>query len=57
MGEEYLMTSPMDSGSTMPPSGWQSSSHVYDRSQLTAVLRAGIIALILLGILALMVLF
>ncbi|MCB0948448.1 MAG: hypothetical protein KDB44_04060 [Mycobacterium sp.] len=51
------MTSPMDSGSTMPPSGWQSSSHVYDRSQLTAVLRAGIIALILLGILALMVLF
>lgn len=56
VGEEYLMTSPMDSGSALPPSGWQSSSYDDSRSQLMSLLRAGIIALVLLGTLALIVL-
>ena len=50
------MTSPMDSGSALPPSGWHSSSQVASRSQLMALLRAGVIALVLLGVLALIVL-
>ncbi len=50
------MTSPMDSGSALPPSGWQSSSYDDSRSQLMSLLRAGIIALVLLGTLALIVL-
>ncbi|MCH9666848.1 MAG: hypothetical protein K0U76_04675 [Actinomycetia bacterium] len=49
------MTSPTDSGS-LPPSGWQTSAYDYDRSQLMSSLRAGIIALVLLGTLALIVL-
>lgn len=56
VGEEYLMTSPMDSGSALPPSGWRSSSYDDSRSQLMSLLRAGIIALVLLGTLALIVL-
>ncbi|BBY26575.1 hypothetical protein [Mycolicibacterium sediminis] len=40
----------------MPPSEWNSSAHVYTRSQLMACLRAGLIALALLGVLALIVL-
>lgn len=56
MGEEFLMASPMDSGSALPPSGWHSSPQVADRSQLMALLRAGVIALVLLGVLALIVL-
>lgn len=47
----------MGSGSAMPPSEWQSSANVYTRSQLMACLRAGIIALVLLAILASIVLF
>ena len=47
----------MDSGSAFPPSGWQASERVYTRSQLMACLRAGVIALVLLGFLALIVLF
>ncbi len=41
----------------MPPSEWQSTHTVYARSQMMACLRAGVIALVLLGILALIVLF
>lgn len=44
------------SGSAFPPSEWQ-SSRVYTRSQLMACLRAGLIALVLLGVLALIVLY
>ena len=46
----------MGSGSAMPPSEWQASASVYARSQLMACLRAGVIALVLLAILALIVL-
>ncbi len=56
-GEELLMaSSSMNSGSAFQPSEWQ-SSRVYNRSQLMAFLRAGVIALVLLGFLALIVLF
>ncbi|MGV0837665.1 hypothetical protein [Mycolicibacterium thermoresistibile] len=41
----------------VPSSEWQGSGHVYTRSQLIACLRAGIIALVLLAVLALIVLF
>ena len=44
-------------GSAVPPSEWQSSAHVYTRGQLMACLRAGLIAFVLLGILAAIVLF
>lgn len=50
------MASSMGSGSAVPPSEWQ-SSHVYTRNQLMAFLRAGVIALLLLVVLALLVLF
>jgi hypothetical protein len=57
-GQEQLMAShPYGPGSAVPPSEWQSTSQVYTRSQLIACLRAGVIALVLLGILALIVLF
>ena len=38
-------------------SEWQSSGHVYTRGQMMGCVRAGLIALLLLGILALIVLF
>ena len=38
-------------------SEWNSSAHIYTRSQLTSALRAALIALVLLGILAVIVLF
>ena len=44
-------------GVSIPPSEWQSSSRPYTRSQLMACMRAGLIALVLLGFLALIVLF
>jgi hypothetical protein len=48
----------MGSGSAMPPSEWQSSADApYTRTQLMACLRAGVIALVLLAVLALIVLF
>jgi hypothetical protein len=57
-GQELLMaTPPMGPGSAVPPSEWHSSGHVYTRGQLMACLRAGLIALVLLGILALIILF
>jgi hypothetical protein len=52
-----MASSSMESGPAFPSSGWQSSSRVYTRSQLMACLRAGLIALVLLGFLALIVLF
>jgi hypothetical protein len=48
-----MASHPMGPGSALPPSEWQSSAH----SQMMACLRAGLIALVLLGILALIVLF
>lgn len=50
------MASSMNSGSAFQSSEWQSSG-VYTRSQLMACLRAGLIALVLLGFLAVIVLF
>ena len=52
-----MASHPMGPGSAVPPSEWQNSSHVYTHGQLMACLRAGVIALVLLGILALIVLF
>jgi hypothetical protein len=52
-----MASHPIGPGSAIPPSEWHSSSHVYARTQMTAALRAGLIALVLLGILALMILF
>ena len=43
-------------GSAVPPSEWHSSPHLYTR-QGAASLRAGVIALVLLAVLALIVLF
>lgn len=51
------MTPSMGSGSAFPPSEWQTSSRAYTRSQLMAFLRAGLIALVLLAVLAWLVLF
>ena len=45
-----MASHPMGPGSAVPPSEWQSSAHVYTRGQLMAFLRAGVIALVLLGI-------
>ena len=52
-----MASHPMGPGSTVPLSEWQSSAHVYTRGQLMACLRAGLIALVRLGILAVIVLF
>ena len=41
----------------MPPSEWNTSSRFYARSQMTSALRAALIALVLLAILAVIVLF
>jgi len=48
---------PIGSNSAMPPSEWNPSSRVYTRSQMTSALRAALIALVLLAILAVIVLF
>ena len=56
-GQDHLMASPIGPGSAIPPSEWSSSSHVYTSGQVMACLRAALIALALLGILALIVLF
>jgi len=52
-----MASHPMGPGSAVPPSEWHSSSHAYASGQMIACLRAGVIALVLLGILALIVLF
>ena len=45
------------SGSALPPSEWQVSAPAYTRGQLMACMRAGVIALVLLAVLACIVLF
>lgn len=52
-----MASRPFGSGSAMPPSEWNPASRGYTRSQMTAAVRAGLIALVLLAILALIVLF
>src|SRR5713101_1509036 len=52
-----MASHPMGPGSAVPPSEWHSAANIYDRGQLMACMRAGVIALVLLGILALIVLF
>ncbi|OFJ50425.1 hypothetical protein BEL07_28270 [Mycolicibacterium grossiae] len=53
-GQELVMAShPVG---PMPPSEWNHSTNLYTRSQMMALLRAGVIALALLGVLALIVL-
>lgn len=47
---------PVGPGSAVPPSEWHSSAN-YTRGQLMACMRAGVIALVLLGVLALIVLY
>jgi hypothetical protein len=52
------MASPsMGPGSALPPPEWHSSAHAYTRGHMVACLRAAVIALVLLGILALIILF
>ena len=48
---------PIGSGPAVPPSEWNSSSQPYTRAQVTAALRAALIALVLLAVLAFIVLF
>jgi hypothetical protein len=52
-----MATPSMGPGSALPPSEWHSSSPAYTNGQAMACLRAGVIALVLLGILALIILF
>lgn len=52
-----MAANPMGSGSALPPSEWHSSRHACTRNQSMAMLRAGLIALILLGVLVAVVLF
>ncbi len=52
-----MAAQPIGPGSAMPPPEWHSSSHAYTAGQTMACLRAVVIALVLLGILALIVLF
>ncbi|MHC9294652.1 hypothetical protein ACRCUN_19485 [Mycobacterium sp. LTG2003] len=52
-----MASHPMGPGSALPQPEWQSSGHLHTRNQMMAFLRAGIIAVLLLGILALIVWF
>jgi hypothetical protein len=52
-----MASHPMGSGSAVPPSEWHSSANIYTRGHAIACLRAGLIALVLLVILALIVLY
>jgi len=57
-GQEFVMAAqPFGPRSALPPTEWSSSAHIYTRGQQMACVRAGIIALLLLGILAFIVLF
>ncbi len=51
-----MATHPVRTNPAIPTSEWNPSSHVYAHSQLTSALRAALIALVLLGILAVIVL-
>ncbi|MGV9801942.1 hypothetical protein ACWDTP_28250 [Mycobacterium sp. NPDC003449] len=46
----------MGPGSALPQPEWHSSGHLHTRNQSIAFLRAGVIALVLLGVLAVIVL-
>jgi hypothetical protein len=48
---------PFEVASTAPASPWSDRSSTCNRSYLMAAMRAGLIALVLLGVLALVVLF
>lgn len=50
-----MASHPMGSGA-VPPSEWNTCGNVYTNSHMVAALRAGVIALVLLGVLALIVL-
>lgn len=52
-----MAAQPFGPGSALPPTEWSSSAPVYTGGQQMACLRAGVIALLLLGILAFIVLF
>jgi hypothetical protein len=52
-----MASQPVGPGSAVPQSEWTSSTNIYTRSQLMACMRAGVIALVLLGVLALIVLY
>lgn len=52
-----MASHPMGQGSAAPPSEWPSSTNIYTRAQLMACMRAGVIALVLLGVLAWIVLY
>lgn len=52
------MASPLfESQASTPPSPWSGSSPTFNRSYLLAAMRAAVIAVVLLGVLALIVLF
>jgi hypothetical protein len=56
-GQELVMAAhPLGHGSAGTPSDWQ-SSHPYTNNQVVALIRATVIALVLLGVLAAIVLF
>jgi hypothetical protein len=52
-----MASQPVGPRSAVPPSEWTSSTNIYTRGQLMACMRAGVIALVLLGVLALIVLY
>ncbi|BBX33520.1 hypothetical protein MMAG44476_17962 [Mycolicibacterium mageritense DSM 44476 = CIP 104973] len=52
-----MASHPMGPGSALPQSEWHSSGHLHTRNQLMSFMRAGVIALLLLGVLALIVLY
>lgn len=52
-----MASHPMGSGSAFPQPEWQSSGHLHTRNQQMAFLRASVIAVLLLGVLAVIVLF
>ena len=51
-----MATHPIRTNPALPTSEWNSSAQVEARSQLTSALRAALIALVLLGVLAVIVL-
>ncbi|MCG7608657.1 MULTISPECIES: hypothetical protein [Mycobacterium] len=52
-----MASHPIGSGSAFSQPEWHSSGHLHTRNQLMAFLRASVIALLLLGVLAVIVLF
>jgi len=52
-----MASQPVGAHPAGPPSHWHTSSATCNRSYLLALLRAGVIALVLLGILVLIVIF